>query len=146
MNLLRSQWHKSDCPVVMNQRILIGVTIMRHPLIKLPRPSEKYVPRIHGSHVTQHLIFILSNSKRYQHLLSNSNFSSIVESLKLVRARMTRHWKSKLIHLRSTSNIGTTSAINDQTTHLVLNMASIMKYVLPLLICFLLGVHVQRPL
>ena len=143
MNLLWSKGCEGDGTILVPEGVLVGVAVMSHPPIELPRPPQKYMPRVHWCHVTEHRVLIAANPKTDKDLFVDTYLFTIIKPLKLVRTRVVCRGKSKLLHYSNAGYVRTTPSIDDNTEHLLTNMAPGVKdvFTLLLIISYNLCVH-----
>ena len=72
----------------MDERVEIGVSLVHCILVELPRLSEQDVAGLHGDNVAKHLVLVLTDAERYDHLLANKNYALISKPPKRVWMRM----------------------------------------------------------
>ena len=74
--------------VVVDETVDVGAAMVKCLLVKLPRPSEKYMAGLHGHNITLDLVMILANTEGYNNLFGNLELSLVIEPFETVWPRM----------------------------------------------------------
>lgn len=121
VNLQRSQRYQRDLLSFMIKGMSVCVAIMHDSLIKLPWSSQKDVACVHGKDIAKDLVLISTNGKRNCELLLHILFTSFVQPFQPERSRKWFGLKPKFPDKSVSSNVSTTTTINNNRTNFVGN-------------------------